>query len=60
MDLKCSNCGKKIETLPISCGYSLSYNEDTDLWECYMENCGFISIKEILCDNCCKKKNIST
>lgn len=60
MAMKCNSCGKELETLPITCGYSLTYNEETGLWECYMEDCGFIAIKEILCNDCCKKDNSTT
>ena len=58
MSLKCSGCGEIIETLPIQCGYSISVNNETNKWECYMENCGRISFDEFLCENCCTKKNI--
>jgi predicted lipid carrier protein YhbT len=26
--------------------------------ECYMDNCGFISINEYICENCCIRRNI--
>jgi predicted lipid carrier protein YhbT len=26
--------------------------------ECYMDNCGYISINEYICENCCIKRNI--
>jgi hypothetical protein len=54
MGLRCSNCGKIVETLPLQCGYNISYNEDKNSWECYMENCGFISFTEFLCEDCCR------
>ncbi len=56
MELKCSSCGMEIETLPLSCAHSIMFNEETNLWECEMEDCGYISIKEFLCINCCKEK----
>ncbi|MFX0032931.1 MAG: hypothetical protein ACFE8V_03295 [Promethearchaeota archaeon] len=56
MSLKCSGCGRNVETLPIECGYTISYNEQNQTWDCYMENCGFISFNEFLCEDCCKKR----
>ncbi|MFX1495884.1 MAG: hypothetical protein ACFFBH_00010 [Promethearchaeota archaeon] len=56
MSLKCSACGKIVETLPLDCGYSISFNEETQTWECYMEDCGFIAFTEFLCEDCCKKQ----
>ncbi len=58
MSLKCCSCGKVIETLPIQCGYSITVNNETNQWECYMENCGTILIDEFLCESCCTNKNI--
>lgn len=53
MSLKCCSCGKLIETLPMQCGYSITVNNETNQWECYMENCGTILIDEFLCESCC-------
>lgn len=58
MSLKCSSCDRLIETLPIQCGYNITVNNETNQWECYMENCGTISFDEFLCENCCTNKNI--
>ncbi|MFX1389942.1 MAG: hypothetical protein ACFE9Z_07775 [Promethearchaeota archaeon] len=53
MDLKCSCCGKKIETLPLKCGYSITMNYETNQLECDMGPCGVISFDHFLCENCC-------
>jgi hypothetical protein len=58
MSLKCSGCGKLVETLPLQCGYSININHETNQWECYMENCGTISLSEFMCENCCINKKI--
>ncbi len=58
MSLKCSGCGKTIDTLPLQCGYSINVNHETNQWECYMENCGTISLSEFMCESCCVNKNI--
>jgi hypothetical protein len=58
MSLKCSNCGKVVKTLPLQCAYSITVNHETNQWECYMENCGTISLSEFLCENCCVNKKI--
>ncbi|MFX0177247.1 MAG: SCP2 sterol-binding domain-containing protein [Candidatus Hodarchaeota archaeon] len=58
MSLTCTSCGKIVETLPLQCGYSINVNYDTNQWECYMEDCGTISINEFICSNCCTNKNI--
>ncbi|MFX1419333.1 MAG: SCP2 sterol-binding domain-containing protein [Promethearchaeota archaeon] len=58
MSLKCSRCGRLIETLPIQCGYNITVNNETNQWECYIENCGTISLNEFICENCCINKNI--
>ena len=58
MSLICNDCGKKIETLPLECAHSISINSETNQWECYMENCGTISINEFICESCCTNRNI--
>lgn len=58
MSLKCSRCGRLIETLPIQCGYSITVNNESNQWECNMEDCGMISFDEFLCNSCCTNKNI--
>jgi len=58
MSLTCTGCGKKIETLPLECGYSLNVNSETNEMECFMENCGMISLSEFLCANCCTNRNV--
>lgn len=58
MSLKCSSCGRIVETLPIQCGYSITLNRETNQWECNMGNCGIISFDKFLCENCCINKSI--
>jgi len=58
MNLTCTGCGNEIETLPLPCAYSISKNNETNQMECYMENCGTISINEFVCESCCTKRNI--
>jgi putative sterol carrier protein len=58
MSLKCSECGNEVETLPLKCAYSINVNNETNQWECYMENCGTISLSEFICENCCVNKRI--
>jgi len=58
MSLTCSSCSKVIETLPLKCAYSINVNSETNQWECYMEECGYFSINEFVCENCCTNRNI--
>ncbi len=58
MNLTCTDCGKEIETLPLQCAHSININSETNQWECYMENCGTISINEFVCESCCTNRNI--
>ncbi|MFW9970390.1 MAG: SCP2 sterol-binding domain-containing protein [Candidatus Odinarchaeota archaeon] len=58
MSLNCSVCGKLVETLPLKCGYSININNETNQWECYMENCGTVSLSEFICESCCIKRSI--
>jgi putative sterol carrier protein len=58
VNLICSKCGKRSETLPLQCGYSIAVNNETNQWECYMENCGIISLSEFICENCCLNEKI--
>lgn len=58
MSLKCSSCGRIVETLPTQCGYSITLNSETNQWECNMGNCGIISFDKFLCENCCINKSI--
>jgi len=58
MSLICTNCGREIETIPLQCAYSININSETNQWECYMENCGTISINEFVCESCCTNRNI--
>jgi len=55
MNLTCTNCGKIIETIPLSCGLSISLNSSANKWECDLGECDVRGIKEILCTNCCSK-----
>jgi putative sterol carrier protein len=59
MNLKCSNCGKKIETLPLKCGYSITINHETNQMECDMGDCGIISFDNFLCENCCLNRSLT-
>lgn len=52
-NLKCYNCGRDIETIPLSCGLSININRFNNEWECDLGNCGVRSIDKILCSNCC-------
>jgi putative sterol carrier protein len=58
MSLICTGCGNEIETLPIKCAHSINVNSETNQVECYMDQCGVISINEFLCENCCSKRKI--
>jgi hypothetical protein len=58
MSLVCSNCGRKIETLPLQCGQDISVNDETSKWECDMGRCGVISFDNFLCENCCVNSSI--
>ncbi|MFO7797565.1 MAG: hypothetical protein ACQERB_11450 [Promethearchaeati archaeon] len=53
MKLRCANCGKIIETIPLTCGLSISLNSSANKWECDFGECGVRDIKELLCTNCC-------
>jgi len=53
MNLTCANCGKIIETIPLTCGLSISLNSSANKWECDLGECGVRGIKEMLCSNCC-------
>jgi len=54
-DLTCTKCGKTIETIPQHCGNDMVYNEEENRYECYMgPECGYISLDEYVCDECCK------
>jgi hypothetical protein len=55
MDLTCVNCGRTIETIPLSCGLGITLNGNTHKWECELGDCGVRSIEDILCVNCCTK-----
>jgi len=58
LSLKCSSCGRLIETLPIQCGYSIVVNNETSQWGCYTENCGIQTFDEFLCESCCTNQHI--
>ncbi|MFX0106392.1 MAG: SCP2 sterol-binding domain-containing protein [Candidatus Hodarchaeota archaeon] len=58
MSLKCSRCGRIVETLPTQCGYNITMNNETNQWECNMGNCGIITFDKFLCENCCINKSI--
>jgi hypothetical protein len=55
MELKCSQCGKPIGSLPTPCGYSITFDEETGEWGC-MNDCGFIVFSRYICSDCCDKK----
>ncbi|NVM45533.1 MAG: hypothetical protein HWN79_11510 [Candidatus Lokiarchaeota archaeon] len=55
---RCSGCGKIIETIPQCCAHNMVYNEDKNQFECYMgDNCGYLSLSELKCEECCTKLN---
>jgi hypothetical protein len=56
MSLKCSKCGKVIDSLPTPCGYSIAYDDETNEWGCYMNDCGFIAFSEYVCADCCDNR----
>ncbi|MFX0076947.1 MAG: SCP2 sterol-binding domain-containing protein [Candidatus Hermodarchaeota archaeon] len=58
MSLICAGCGTEIETIPLQCAHNIYLNDETNQMECYMENCGTISINEFMCENCCARKII--
>ncbi|MFX0029804.1 MAG: SCP2 sterol-binding domain-containing protein [Candidatus Hermodarchaeota archaeon] len=58
MSLVCSNCGRKIQTVPVQCGQSITINDETNRWECDMGRCGIISFDNFLCENCCINSSI--
>ena len=52
---KCSGCGKVIETLPQCCAQDMVFNEEKNELECFMgEDCGYVSLSELKCGDCCK------
>lgn len=58
MSLKCSNCGRKIETVSLQCGQRITVNNETNKWECDMGRCGVVSFDKFLCENCCINSSI--
>ena len=56
--LICSSCGRKVETLPLKCGYSITMNTETNQMECNMGSCGIITFDQFLCENCCINQSI--
>lgn len=52
---RCNSCGKIMETLPQCCAQDMVYNEEKNQFECYMgEKCGYLSLSELKCEECCK------
>ena len=52
---KCSGCGKVIETLPQCCAQDMVFNEEKNEFECFMgEDCGYVGLSELKCEDCCK------
>jgi len=52
---KCSGCGKVIETLPQCCAQDMIFNEEKNEFECFMgKDCGYVSLSELKCEDCCK------
>lgn len=58
MSLICSNCGRKVETIPLRCAHSITMNTETNQMECDMGRCGVITFDNFLCENCCINKSI--
>jgi hypothetical protein len=55
---KCTGCGKIMETIPQCCSQDMVFNEEKNQLECNMgENCGYLSLDELKCDECCKNLN---
>lgn len=55
-ELKCAKCGAEIENIPKHCGEDMVYNEEKGQMECYMgEKCGYMSLDELVCQNCAEK-----
>jgi len=65
---RCTGCGKIMETIPQCCSQDMVFNEEKNQLECFNEeknqlecnmgeNCGYLSLAELKCDECCKKLN---
>lgn len=54
--IRCKECGKIIETIPLCCGYDMTVNSETHKWECFMgSEQGYVSLDDLICATCCKK-----
>jgi YHS domain-containing protein len=52
-DLKCSNCGNELESIPMHCGKPMTLNKEKNQLECWMgPECGKIPLNELKCSNC--------
>jgi len=50
---RCTGCGK-----PQCCSQDMVFNEEKNQLECYMgNNCGYLSLAELKCEECCKNLN---
>jgi len=50
---RCTGCGK-----PQCCSQDMVFNKEKNQLECNMgENCGYLSLAELKCDECCKELN---
>ncbi len=55
--LKCCQCGDKIETVPMTCGYDIIFDEKTNQWECNMgSEFGYMKLDELICSKCQEKQ----
>jgi len=51
--IRCSRCGGIIETIPVHCGHDMVFNEEKNVWECYMgKDCGYVPLDELFCAKC--------
>ena len=52
--LRCNVCGARIETIPLSCGYDMTIDEETGEWQCFLSpELGYVNLNHLLCSNCC-------
>ncbi|MFX1525905.1 MAG: SCP2 sterol-binding domain-containing protein [Promethearchaeota archaeon] len=58
MSLVCSNCGRRVETVPMQCAQSITLNDENNKWECEMGRCGVVTFDKFLCENCCINNSI--
>ena len=53
--VKCSECGKGIDSMPQHCGKPMTLNKKANQLECWMgPDCGKISLNDVKCSQCSK------